>query len=96
LFDLGDIRDITAPYRLVRADLARRIASQTRLMKESFWTEFTIRAVQAGARVKEVGVSHKPRLKGETVVYRPTKIPEIAYRQLRGIMKLTFELRSKS
>ena len=96
LFGLKALRDITAPYRLVRRDVAIRIANQVKYMGESFWTEFTIRAAISGAKIKEIPVKHKLRLNGETVVYKPKRIPKIVYSQFKGILKLWIELKEKS
>ena len=91
-FGLKGIHDITAPYRLVKRELALKVTDQVKYMKESFWTEFTIRAAAYGARIKEVPIKHRLRLSGETVVYKPKKIPKIVYNQFRGILKLRREL----
>jgi len=91
-FDLRGICDITAPYRLVKRDLALKVADQVKYMKESFWTEFTIRAAACGAKIKEVPVKHRLRLNGDTVVYKPRKIPRIVYNQFRDMLKLRWEL----
>jgi hypothetical protein len=94
IFGLRNLRDITAPYRLVRTDVAKRVASQVKYMRESFWTEFTIRAIKGGARVKEVTVKHKARFNGRSIVYKPSRIPKTVYNQLKGILKIWFELRA--
>jgi len=93
LFGLRSLHDITAPYRLVRTDVAKRVSSQIKYMRESFWTEFTIRAIKGGARVKEVTVRHRPRTNGETVVYKPSKVPKIVYRQFEGMLKIWIEMK---
>lgn len=96
LFGLRGLCDITAPYRLVRRDLALNVASQVKYMGESFWTEFTIRAAMCGARIKEVPIRHRLRLSGNTVVYKPKKIPKIVYNQFNGMLKLQKELKANS
>jgi glycosyltransferase involved in cell wall biosynthesis len=93
LFGLGQIRDITAPYRLVRTDVAKIFASQVKYMSESFWTEFTIRAVKGGARVKEVAVGHRLRPKGASVVYKPSKLAGIVQTQFKGMLRTWIEVR---
>lgn len=95
LFRLPRLRDITAPYRLVRSEVARFIASEFKYMNESFWMEFTIRAHGNGIRVVEVPVKHRNRLGGSTRVYEPLKIPRIALSQLTGLLKLWKELKDK-
>lgn len=92
LFNVRGLSDITAPYRLVKRDLALRIAGQVKYMRESFWMEFTIRAAACGAKIREVPVGHRLRLSGETVVYNRKKIPRIVYNQFRGMLKLRREL----
>jgi len=97
LFGLKNLRDITAPYRLVKKDLALKIAKQVQYMGESFWTEFTIRAIKNGAKIREIPVKHKLRMAGETVVYKPKKLPKIVYKQFKAMLKIWVELRfSKS
>ena len=91
-FNIRGLADITAPYRLVKRSLAVRIANQVKYMKESFWTEFTIRAAVYGAKIKEVPIRHRLRLSGDTVVYTPGKIPKIVYYQFKGMLKLRWEL----
>ncbi len=95
MFSLEGIRDITAPYRLVRADVARLITNRCTHMKESFWTEFTIHAYVKGFAIKEVTVHHRPRMSGETVVYSPLKLPEIVLSQIVALFKLREELGSE-
>jgi len=96
LFKLPEFRDITAPYRLMRSVVAKEIAREFRYMRESFWTEFTIRACQNGFRFKEVPVTHRLRLGGgDTNVYKPNKLLWIVFSQLKSLLMLWKELRSR-
>ena len=92
-FGVKGLHDVTAPYRLVKRSIALQITSQVKYMRESFWTEFTIRAIKKGAKIKEVPVRHRLRLSGETVVYKPVKLPKIVLNQFKGMLKLWTELR---
>lgn len=92
-FGVKGLFDVTAPYRLVKRSIALQITNQVKYMRESFWTEFTIRAIKAGAKIKEVPVRHRLRLSGDTVVYKPTKLPKIVFSQFKGMLKLWIELR---
>jgi dolichol-phosphate mannosyltransferase len=85
---LPSFRDVTAPYKLMRTDMARSIAEDCVYMRESFWTEFTIRACRIGARIHEVPVAHRKRNNGATNVYKPYKMPKIVLSQFRGLVKL--------
>ncbi|HDN01722.1 MAG TPA: glycosyltransferase family 2 protein [Candidatus Bathyarchaeota archaeon] len=93
LFDLPDLKDITAPFKLMKTEIAKEIANEYKYMKESFWTEFTIRAYKKGLKIKEVPVTHRPRTGGTTRVYKPWKIPKIAASQLYALLKLWRELK---
>jgi glycosyltransferase involved in cell wall biosynthesis len=92
VFNLPDFKDITAPFKLMRTEVAKEIAGECKYMRESFWTEFTIRAYKKGYRIGEVPVTHRPRLDGTTRVYKPWKIPRIAIAQLHALIKLRREL----
>lgn len=88
LLRLPRLRDVTAPYKLMRTDVARSIADECKFMKESFWTEFTIRAYSMGAKIYEVPVAHRERNNGSTNVYKPYKMPKIILSQFKGLIKL--------
>ena len=93
LFKISSLRDITAPYRLMRSDIAKSVANECKFMKESFWTELTIRAHDKGYTIKEVPISHRTRIgEGSTRVYLPSKIPKIVIAHLAGLSKIWLEL----
>jgi glycosyltransferase involved in cell wall biosynthesis len=92
LFGLPSFRDITAPFKLMRTEIAKEIAYECKYMKESFWTEFTIRAHKKKLKIVEIPVTHKARLDGTTRVYKVWKIPMIVVRQLYGLLRMRMEL----
>ena len=91
---LPSFRDTTSPYKLMKTEVAKFLADDFKYMNESFWTEFTIRAVQKGCNIIEVPVNHRIRLGGSTRVYKASKIPKIALSQFIGMLKLWQELKS--
>jgi dolichol-phosphate mannosyltransferase len=93
LLRLPKFRDVTSPYKLMKSDLAKHIADGFKYMNESFWTEFTVRAVQKGCSIVETPVNHKIRANGGTRVYKLSKIPKIVLAQSTGLLKLWWELR---
>jgi len=93
LFGLPDFKDITAPFKLMKTNVAREIAKECKYMRESFWTEFIIRAHRKGLSIFEVPVKHRARIGGSTRVYKPQKIPKIVFSQLRGLINLWGELK---
>jgi len=91
-FELPNFHDITAPYKLIRSDVAKLIANEWKYMRESFWTEFTIRVHRKGFSIGEVPVSHRSRRDGgSTSVYKLGKIPKIALSQFMALLKLWLE-----
>jgi glycosyltransferase involved in cell wall biosynthesis len=92
-FGLPSFKDITAPFKLIRTEVAKEVASECKYMRDSFWTEFTIRAYKKGFKIGEVPVTHRPRLEGSTRVYKPWKIPKIAISQFNALLKLRRELK---
>jgi hypothetical protein len=64
------------------------IVPQLGLLTEGYWWEFIARAMKAGIRIGEVPVSHRLRSSGHTVVYTPTRVPGIAWRNGMGLLKI--------
>jgi putative flippase GtrA len=95
VFDLYSVKDITSPFKLMSANLAKSLASECKFMSESFWTEFVVRACHKKVRIVEVGVQHTNRLSDETVVYKKSKIPRIVINQLVALVKLKKDLTGK-
>lgn len=92
LFSLPSFKDITAPFKLMKTDVAKTVATECKYMRESFWTEFTIRAYKMGLRIGEIPVNHRPRLDGSTRVYKLSKIPKIALSQFTALLKLWWQI----
>lgn len=96
-FDIPKLMDITAPFKLMKTDVAKEIASECKYMNESFWSEFMVRAYTKGFSIAEIPVNHKNRAgNSSTRVYKPWKIPKIAYNQLTALFKLRAELNGKA
>jgi dolichol-phosphate mannosyltransferase len=88
------LRDPSCPYVLIRrAALERALRGNPGILPQGFWWEFVARAHAARLTIVEVPVAHRPRWSGGTVVYRPTKLPRIAWNHLRGLLQLRRELR---
>lgn len=90
------MRDPSCPYLVVRKRALREILrGDLGILKQGFWWEFIARAVAGGLRIKETPVAHRVRAAGETQVYRPSKVPQIAIEHLRGLTKLRRELNAR-
>jgi glycosyltransferase involved in cell wall biosynthesis len=93
LFGLS-LRDADCGFRLIRKTLLHSVLDETRLLKYSFWAEFTIRAHLKGFNICEVPISHANRADGGTRIYTPSQLPLIVLRQIRGLAKLYAEIKS--
>jgi glycosyltransferase involved in cell wall biosynthesis len=95
-FNLPNLMDITAPFKLLKTEVAGKIADECKYMSESFWNEFTVRVYVEGFSIGEIPVAHRSRAdKSATRVYKPWKIPKIALAQLTALSKLKLELEIK-
>jgi glycosyltransferase involved in cell wall biosynthesis len=61
------------------------------LLPQGFWWEFFARADASGLRIVEIPVSHRLR-DGATRVYRPSRMPRIAFVHLVGLVRIRREL----
>jgi len=87
------MRDPSCPYLLIsRKGLEKILAGNVGILKQGFWWEFLARAVAANLKIVEHPVKHRVRAAGETVVYRPLKVPRIAAEHLIGLFRLRREL----
>lgn len=94
LFGLS-LHDGDCGFRLIRKNLMRSVLDETRILKYSFWTEFTIRASLKGFNICEVPISHANRTSGRTRIYAPSKIPLIIIKQMRGLADLYKEMQKR-
>jgi len=87
------LRDPSCPYLLIRRPALEKILSgQVGILKQGFWWEFVARAAAHRLRIVETPVNHRVRSAGTTQVYKPSKVPRIAYEHLLGLRKLHREL----
>jgi glycosyltransferase involved in cell wall biosynthesis len=94
LFGLN-LHDADCGFRLIRKDVVQSVVEEAKLLKYSFWAEFTIRACLKGFMVREVPISHASRPNGGTRIYSPSKIPVIVLKQLKDLARLYTNLRGR-
>lgn len=87
LFGLSS-KDCDCGFRLMKKSVVDSVVDETRVLKYSFWTEFTVRASLKGFRIKEVPIKHVGRKKGGSRIYKLSTIPFIFISQLRGLARL--------
>lgn len=88
-FDLRLI-DPSCPFFITSIDNLKKILATPNIgiLKQGFWWEFYQRANSLDIEIVEVPIEHRVRAAGETVVYRPTKVPAIAYEHIKGLKTL--------
>jgi 4-amino-4-deoxy-L-arabinose transferase-like glycosyltransferase len=82
------VRDVDCAFKLVRAEYVRDVELRARGALIS--TELVVRAVAAGARVRELGVRHLPRTAGE----QSGANPRVVARAFRELVQMHGELRT--
>lgn len=82
------IHDPSAPFVLYKKRKVMPYLEYYRYLREGFWWGFIATAVKTKMSVIEVPINHRLRTNGETVVYKPNKIPGIAVRNLFGLTRL--------
>jgi hypothetical protein len=65
---------------LVKRSVVESLVPKMGRRVEGFQWEFVARAIRAGLKIGEVGLSRRTRASGRSVVYKPTRIPDIAWR----------------
>jgi hypothetical protein len=59
-------------------------------MREGFWWGFIGAALKAKYKILQAPIVHYERYDGSTVVYKPSKMPAIILRNIRGLFQLRF------
>ena len=88
------LRDPSCPFLLIRREgLQKILQGKVGILKQGFWWEFMARAQALGLALAETPVRHRVRSAGTTQVYKPTKVPRIAWEHLLGLFALRSELK---
>lgn len=87
------IQDPNTAFRIVKKKVLDDVIHETKYLKYSFWTEFTVRAFRKGYTLTEIPINHKKRLNGKSRIYTLNRFPNILISQLTGLFKLWKELR---
>jgi len=73
---------------LMKRPVIDTLVPKVGLLSEGFQWEFVARALKAGIKIGEVPINHRLRASGSTVVYKPTRVPGIAWRNGVGLIKI--------
>jgi dolichol-phosphate mannosyltransferase len=88
--------DADCGFRLIRKDVIDSIIDEMGCLPYSYNAEFAIRSCLKGFKVLEVPISHTHRSKGETKIYKTSKLPLIVMKQLKGLVELFAETKKKN
>lgn len=87
LFRQG-LHDASCGYVLMRRSALEKLLPELGLVPEGFWLEVTARAGRRGIPITEVPINHRSRTAGTTVVYKPARVPGIAWRNATGLLRV--------
>jgi len=82
------LHDPSCNIMLMKRSVIDRLVPKVGLLSEGFQWEFVARALKAEIKIGEVPINHRLRASGSTVVYKPTRVPGIAWRNGVGLMKI--------
>lgn len=85
------IKDPSCPFIFYKKETILPYLKHLTYLKEGFWWGFIGTAVKKKLMIYEISINHRKRLKGESVVYKPSKILSIGFRNLIGLIKLKRE-----
>jgi glycosyltransferase involved in cell wall biosynthesis len=81
------LHDPSCPFILIKRGVVEALRSELGDI-EGFWWEFNARAQKHGYSLAEVPVKHRFRAAGNTKVYRLTRLPGIAFRNIVALLKI--------
>jgi dolichol-phosphate mannosyltransferase len=82
------LHDASCGYVLMQRAALEKLLPELGLVPEGFWLEVTARASRRGIAVEEVPIHHRARTAGTTVVYKPWRVPGIAWRNASGLLRV--------
>ncbi len=88
------LHDPSCNLMLMRRETAQRIVPRLGHLVEGFQWELTARAMQAGLKIGEVKLNHRPRASGGSAVFQPARLPDIAVRNVFGLLTVFLNKRS--
>ena len=81
------LHDASCGYVLIRRSALETLLPRLGAVPEGFWLEVTARASRRKVPLQEVPINYRTRAAGTTVVYKPWKVPTIAWRNGMGLLK---------
>jgi glycosyltransferase involved in cell wall biosynthesis len=92
LFGGPKLIDPSSPFILAHTSEIQYLGNKEFHLSFGFWWEFQQRIAKQGLSVKQIPVTHRVRVAGETQVYTLRRLPKIVKTHLHGLWKLRKEL----
>ena len=83
-----NINDPSCPFVFGKKEVFLKLKGYLEYMREGFWWGFVGACVKLNINIKELKIIHFRRKDGSSVVYKPSKMPAIIYRNILGLIKL--------
>jgi|Laugresbdmm110sd_1035091.scaffolds.fasta_scaffold22764_4 glycosyltransferase involved in cell wall biosynthesis len=82
------ISDPSCPYVFGKKEVFLKLKNYLKFMREGFWWGFVGACIKLNINIKELKIKHFRRKDGSSVVYKPSKMPAIIFRNILGLIKL--------
>jgi glycosyltransferase involved in cell wall biosynthesis len=82
------LHDASCGYVLMHRSAIEKLLPQLGLVPEGFWLEVTARANRRRIPLEEIPINHRSRTAGTSVVYKPWRVPAIAWRNATGLLRV--------
>jgi len=82
------ISDPSCPYIIFKKEILPNITGNIQQMTEGFWWGFIGSSIKNKLKISQIKISHKKRTIGTTNVFKLSKIPLIAYKNIVGLIRI--------
>ena len=82
------ISDPSCPYIIFKKEILSSINGNLQQMTEGFWWGFIGSSIKNKLKISQIKISHKKRTIGTTNVFKLSKIPLIAYKNIVGLIRI--------
>ena len=89
------VHDPSFGYVLTHRRVIESVVSELGEMEQGLFWEFIARVHRRGFSVGEVPVKHRARSAGKTQIYRPSRLPGIAYQHFVALFRIWFQTKSR-
>jgi glycosyltransferase involved in cell wall biosynthesis len=84
----SEIKDPSCPYILAKKETYMSLMTYMSYMREGFWWGFVGAALKQKKTFFQYAIKHYERYDGSSVVYKPSKMLGIIFRNIGGLIKL--------